>query len=63
VNYKDKHAIARKEKSQVKKELNFSQIKDYLYIFTQLDKDSDGYLTLDEIKQAFSASFSNNYLE
>eukprot|EP00347_Sterkiella_histriomuscorum_P012318 403369049 len=61
VNYKDQNA-SRKVQSHAK-ELNFNQFKDFLYIFTQLDKDSDGLLSLDEVKQAFANAYSPQQIE
>jgi hypothetical protein len=44
LNYKD--TFSSRKDSMTKKELSFNQIKDYLYIFTLLDKDNDGLLSL-----------------
>lgn len=57
VNYKDNFSITRDK--QQKKELNFNQIKDYLYIFTLMDRDNDGLLSLDDLKKSMGNVFTN----
>ena len=38
--------------------VGFKQIKDFVHIFALYDKDKDGYLTYDDIKVAYSNSFT-----
>lgn len=61
VNYKDQNSSRRVHNHA--KELNFTQIKDFLYIFTQLDKDNDGLLSLEEVKEAFGNGYSPQQIE
>ncbi|CDW75685.1 ef hand family protein [Stylonychia lemnae] len=61
VNYKDQNS--QRYDTNHAKELNFTQIKDFLYIFTQLDKNNDGMLSLDEVKGAFSGAFTPQQME
>eukprot|EP00349_Pseudokeronopsis_sp_Brazil_P009241 CAMPEP_0202969586 /NCGR_PEP_ID=MMETSP1396-20130829/15384_1 /ASSEMBLY_ACC=CAM_ASM_000872 /TAXON_ID= /ORGANISM="Pseudokeronopsis sp., Strain Brazil" /LENGTH=186 /DNA_ID=CAMNT_0049697307 /DNA_START=44 /DNA_END=602 /DNA_ORIENTATION=+ len=60
-NYKDPR-VENKEKAQ-KKDLNFNQIKDYLYIFTLLDKDNDGLLSIEDMKRSMGIVFSMSQIE
>ena len=61
LNYRD-HNMA-KNCQVINKELNFTQIKDFLYIFTLLDKDNDGLLSFEEMRDAFKDQFSQSQIE
>jgi len=48
INYKDPKSG--RSDQFLKREVNFTQVKDFLFIFTMLDKKNEGLLTLGDLK-------------
>jgi len=61
INYKDPKSG--RSDQFLKREVNFTQVKDFLFIFTMLDKKNEGLLTLGDLKRLFAKSHSEAQIE
>ena len=53
-----RNVLISKSTGKMEMSVGFKQIKDFVHIFALYDKDKDGFLTYDDIKLAYSNSFT-----